>query len=394
MVTLYYDDIVDVIRGATLLGGGGGGSMVGGTKMLDGYADANGGKSEVKLSMCMPDEMEDGSSAAVTAGMGAPTKIPADFSPWALNAFKFYKYVQSFGNNDIQYSMAVEMGGFNTFVPMLVSLKEGIPFLDVDGAARAVPALTTLLLDVNGYDTLPIALADYIEGSDSFAKVLLDFPNNARNASMGEIAARDYLSSEMNQIAGLCGWMTKKEEFSPDRLPYGSITRAMKVGKIIRENPAEDVFDKLAEDVTPAIGFPGYTVVDGNSDAGGGFDGGFVLFHNESAGTYFRYDFQNENLVALYGSDPNSLKPVATVPDIICSFRVSDKTPLTNADYFDADGNVKKGMDVALGVVKVDDVWWHTGYDNVNRIWKEYMAHVKYDGDIIPFEKVRDNIGD
>jgi DUF917 family protein len=223
--------------------------------------------------------------------------------------------------------------------------------------------------------------------------VLLDIPKNAKNATMGELAARDYLSSEMNQISGLCGWMTKKEDFSPERLPYGSITRAMKVGKVIRENPAEDVFDILSKDGTPAIGFPGYTVVDGKSDAGGGFDGGFVLFQNESAGSYFRYDFQNENLVAFYGSDPNSMKPVATVPDIICSFRVSDKTPLTNADYFDAQGDVKKGMDVALGVVKVDNVWWHTGYDNVNKIWKEYMAHVKYDGDIIPFEKVKDNIG-
>jgi DUF917 family protein len=386
MIKLDYEDIVDVIYGATLMGGGGGGAMTGGKSMLDGYADAHGGKDAISLDMCTPDEMADGAYAAVSAGMGAPTKIPADFSPWVLNAFNFYKYVQAYQDRQINYSVAVEMGGFNTFVPMLVSLENQIPFLDVDGAARAVPALPTLLFGVNGYDTLPIVLADYHYDSDDYDKVLIDFPDEAKNSALGEDAARAYLAKYMDGIAGLCGWMTSKADFDPKRLPYGSVTLAQKIGNVIRNTSADGVFDAL-QGLVKCKGMLNYLVVDGDNGASGGFDKGFVLFQKaDKSQDYYRIDFQNENLVLYHGVAPDQMEatPVMTAPDIICSFRTDDNTPLTNADYFEND-KVKSGLEVNLGLIQVSDVWWYSGEDHVNGIWQEYFRNVGYDGNIVRY---------
>jgi DUF917 family protein len=282
--------------------------------------------------------------------------------------------------------MAVEMGGFNTFVPMLVSLENNIPFLDVDGAARAVPALTTLLFDANGYDTLPIALADYIDGSKDYDKVLLDFPEHAKDAGMAEDAARQYISTYMGGIAGLSGWMTEKNAFDPAKLPEGSVSRARAVGNVLRNTPAADVFKTLqSKGIVKCRGISGYTVLDGETKEATGFDYGYILFYNKSANYYFRIDFQNENLLVSRGNDPDNLQPMMTAPDIICSFRISDNTPLTNADFFDKDGVIIKNVDVMLGLIQVSDVWWYSGLDNVNSIWKPYFAHVGYTGDIIQF---------
>jgi len=387
MVHLKYEDILNIIHGATLMGGGGGGSMSGGVNMLDGYAASHGGRDAIDVTMYTTDEMSDGTHSAVIAGMGAPTKIPADFSPWVKNAFDFYSYVQAFSSNKIAYTMAVELGGFNTFIPMLVSLENDIPFLDVDGSARAVPALTTLLFAVNGYDTLPIVLANYIEGTTDFAKVLLDFPNDAKNASLAEDAARDYLASEMDQIGGLCGWLTAKDEFDAKKLPLGSVTLAGQVGQILRNTPAEDVFSTLkGKGILDCKGISGYYVSDGETKSGDGFDYGYIVFANDEEKSYYRVDFQNENLVFSNGSNPDLLTPVMTAPDIICAFRTSDNTPLTNSDFFDADGKIITGVKVMLGMIKVSDVWWYSGYDAVNTIWKEYFAHVNYRGDIIQYK--------
>lgn len=54
----------------------------------------------------------------------------------------------------------MELGGFNTFTPILSSMIEGIPMVDADGAGKAVPGLETVISHVNGLPTGP-----YVMGS-------------------------------------------------------------------------------------------------------------------------------------------------------------------------------------------------------------------------------------
>ncbi|MED9781329.1 MAG: DUF917 family protein, partial [Peptococcaceae bacterium] len=67
------------------------------------------------------------------------------------------------------YTMPVEMGAFNTFAPMLISLMTGLPTLDADAAGRAVPGLDTLLSHINGGATSPLAMATTMATSPTFA---------------------------------------------------------------------------------------------------------------------------------------------------------------------------------------------------------------------------------
>lgn len=142
--TLNEEALINVIWGATLLGGGGGGSLQSGLDMLEAYKKAHPEKAP-ELELITYDEMLEGEYAAVTAGMGSPQAIVGlDFSQYAINAFELLQEMAKREGKNLKYSIPVELGGFNTFVPMLISLVKGISFVDADGAGRAVPALETL----------------------------------------------------------------------------------------------------------------------------------------------------------------------------------------------------------------------------------------------------------
>lgn len=177
-------DLVNVIYGATVLGAGGGGSATGGMDLLNKYKEMNPCK-PIELTLLDPKEMDDDAYAAITAGMGSPKALLGkDFTPYAVNSFEALVDMAAKMGRKLKYCCAVEMGGFNTFVPMLISLLKGIPFIDADGAARAVPALDTLLLHVNGLDTSPLAMADH--KNNRLEIVLAD----ARDANKAQRKAR------------------------------------------------------------------------------------------------------------------------------------------------------------------------------------------------------------
>lgn len=192
--------IIDVIWGATLLGGGGGGSLKNGIDLLEKYKEDHLGK-VIELKLYETADLDPNSYAAITAGMGAPKAIKdVDFSAYATNAYNcLSEYAQLMKPaRSLKYALAVEMGGFNTFVPMLISLVKGIPFIDADGSGRAVPALNTLLLHINGLDTSPLAMAN---GDND--KLTIETAN-PKNAELAEEIGR-HICMAFNMISGLSG---------------------------------------------------------------------------------------------------------------------------------------------------------------------------------------------
>jgi DUF917 family protein len=373
-VYLGYKDIVDIIWGATLLGGGGGGSMKNGLDMLDAYVRDHcaGDTSKVKLEMVDVEDMEPGVYGAVTAGMGAPTVLKeTDFSEYALNTFKLLQTMAAEEGKKIGYSMAVEIGGFNTFVPMLISLRNGIPFVNTDGAARAVPALDTLLLHVNGNNTSPLAMSN--ANKDEVRIILTD----AKDAKLAENVARG-VTVAFGYMAGLCGWMLEKKAIA-ETLPKASVELCRKVGIVLRDKSVGDKFKELSDKgILKAKLFAMGPVTAGGNSQVGGFDIGYV-----EVGGKARVDFQNENLVLSDGQGKIG-KVFMTAPDIICSYNTDDGHSLTNADYFDEDGKLIK-QNVAIGCVQVDPVWWKTGDDRVLKVWSEYFSHVGYTGGLVKY---------
>jgi len=376
-----YQDIVDMIWGATLLGGGGGGSMLNGMDLLQKYmADHGLSEGDISVDVIGPEEMEAGAYAAVTCGMGAPSAIKnVDFSKYATNTFEV---MQDFVlPKKVSYSMAVELGGFNTFVPMLISLVKGIPFIDTDGAARAVPALSTLLLHVNGVDTSPLVMANAYEGEDGYDQIAIRL-KDPKDAGLAENLARGACVA-FKMLSGLCGWMMEKEAIK-EKLPAGTVSLSRDVGNVLRDDSVANKFEKLAEKgVVECRELTRGAVTGGGNVQEKGFDFGFIEVTDAADGTIFRIEFQNENLVLSTGGGKIG-DVMITCPDIICCYNSDTSQPLTNADFFDADGNLVD-QNVVIGAVKVDEKWWMTGDERVSAIWKEYFGHVGYDGPIVKF---------
>lgn len=360
-------ELRDVIIGETVLGGGGGGSASGGLDLLEKYKATHPG--EVKLELIEADEIKDGAYTAITAGMGSPLALKdKDFTPYVVNSYE--ALVDMAAKMDpprvLEYACAVETGGFNTFVPMLISLMKGIPFIDADGAGRAVPALDTLLLHVNGCDTSPLAMADHRNN-----RVMIELAD-ARDAGEAENIGRN-ICVAFDMISGLSGWMLTKDEIK-NNIANGTVSYGQRIGAAIGEwNGEGSVFDHLADagfECRPA-GTGKVTKVE--AKVANGFDYGEVHIDAEN-GDKIKILFQNENLVLCCND-----QVVMTAPDIICVFDKDRKLPLTNAD-------VKEGQYVDVGMFRVDERWWKTGFDNVNAIWKGYFKNVDYTGDIVTYK--------
>lgn len=359
--------IKDMICGSTLLGGGGGGSMQNGLDLLNGYKEAHAETPVVTL--ITADEMKDGEYAAVTAGMGAPTAIKdIDFSPYAVNSFVALQEMATKmeAPKNLKYSIAVEMGGFNTFVPMMISLVNNIAFVDADGSGRAVPALDTLLLHINGCDTSPLAMADGKNNKVTFETM------NPKDAHLAEEIGR-HICMAFGMLSGLSGWMVNRNEII-NNLPNGTVTLAENIGRVIRESIAlgknNQIFEALAEqNVVECKKLVIGKVVKAENIMEKGFDYGKVVIASES--DEWTIYFQNENLVISKNG-----KAMMTVPDVISTYDLTTGTPLTNAD-------IKEGMDIVVGAIKVSSKWWKN--PSMFEVWKPFLEKVGYTGDSLPF---------
>lgn len=359
------EQLIDVIWGATLMGGGGGGAMVGGTDLLKTYKELHPEK-PVQLTLYDTAEMDPNAYAAVTAGMGAPTRLKeVDFSKYAVNAFNTLRDAAAIMDppRKLEYSIPVELGGFNTFCPMLISLLNDIPFIDCDGAGRAVPALDTLLLHINGLDTSPLAMAD---DKDNKVNITLKDP---KDAPMGEEIGR-WICTAFGQIAGLSGWMVQKADIE-NSLPCGTVTLCEKIGHELRACAKDggNAFENLQKIGVECRFLARGKVVKAENLQAKGFDYGKVYVEADD-GQWVIY-FQNENLLVEHNG-----KALMTVPDITCYYNAANGQPLTNAD-------IEEGMEICLGAIKAPAAWWKN--PNMFEIWKPFLENVGYKGGNIPF---------
>ena len=360
-------DIRNVIVGATVIGAGGGGSISCAYDMLDNFKKNNPGKA-VELELIDPKDMDAKAYAAVTAGMGAPRALVGkDFTPYAVNAYETLVEMAKDMGRELKYCIPVEIGGFNTFVPMLIGLLKGVPMIDADGAGRAVPALDTLLLHVNGLKTSPLAMADKDNN-----RVMIELAD-PRDASEAEIIGRN-ICVAFDMIAGLSGWMVKKDEIQ-NAIATGTITYAMEVGAAVQSFDGKgNIYDYIAKNSTlPCKGVCTGKITKLETKTANGFDYGVATIAGED-GCEYKIPFQNENL-AIYKDGT----PIMTVPDIISVYDKEAKMPLTNAD-------TAEGQYVDVGIAKVDEKWWKVGEAKMNEIWAPYFSNVEYTGKIIRFQ--------
>lgn len=389
---IHEKEMIDIIWGATLMGGGGGGSISSGMQLLEACRDESG--SVPDAIMVQTEDMGE-SYASATAGMGAPAAIVGtDFSPFAANAAALLAEMAEREGKQLSYTFPVELGGFSIFFPFLLSIKSGgaIPVVDADGAGRAVPALETLLLNVNGCPTTPMALANNAGKKGDRISVELADPHNA---VLAEKIGRDVCGLFGNMV-GISGWLVNQKQLSGDVCPH-TITLCKQIGSLFRshEKPNENLFEEISK--IEGIAIPTQTkkicvgkVTEVKTETHGGFDYGTVTVEDKSNPSIkYRISFQNENLL-LERIVKDKAEPMMTVPDITSMYCIDPNgvpgvevnMPLSNAD-------VKKDMTIVIGAIKVNKQW-HKYPESTKwwDVWHECMETIGYTGGNLSFDDV------
>jgi len=390
MITLNEKDIINIMNGAALLAAGGGGCFDDGMLLLNMFKEKHPEK-PIEVKLCSLEEMEDGEYAAVVAGMGAPTEgAGKDFTMCAVYSFEEAQRMALEMDKNVKYTMPIEMGAFNTFAPMLISLMTGMPTLDADAAGRAVPGLDTLLVHINGGNTSPLAM------SDEKGNIVQIKCADPKDAVMAQSLASP-IAVKFQSNAGIAGWVMSKEEIK-SYVPSGTITLAKRIGEVIekqrelqgQETYISDIFDELKKESivdtrTLHLQTPVRAFTTGFKD---GFDVGSYIIGDGDGGFNITYKvyFQNENLL-LYRVRPDGREELKmTAPDIITMYNAKTGDPITNEDLFllRDEGKLDE-LEVALGIIKADQSWWKTGR-TMQEAWAPYFAVLGYDGEIKKYE--------
>lgn len=343
MRKLYEQDIVEILYGATLLGAGGGGSLKMGLDMLDGLKKAG---EKIELDLLDLDEIGDDEYAAMVAGLGSPVAMldpnQPMFGPDAVYAFKAFQKAYKVEGKECKYLYSGEMGGFNTFTPMLVALlsdkdpEKRIKFLDVDGNGRAVPELNTTLGVFYGFPPKPMGMGS-LHGDE-----IIVYPVSDKS---GEQIARQMCMLYGMRI-GFATWGMNKAEMKK-ALDVGCVTKAQNIGKafLAAKKNGTDIMEELKK-AMEVREFCRGTIEKLDIRAEGGFDFGTTVVRGDDGKKYF-IDFKNENLI-LRDEAGNT---VMTAPEGIGLVDLDAVYPLTNAD-------TKEGMRLLVTMTPAHQNWW------------------------------------
>lgn len=368
MRKLYEQDIREILYGATLLGAGGGGSISQGLGMLD---NLNATGEKIELDLLDVDEIADDEYACMVAGLGSPVamldpNMPL-FGPDAVYAFKaFQKAFQAEGKN-LKYLYSGEMGGFNTFVPMLVAIlsdkdpDKRIKFIDMDSNGRAVPELNTTLSVFYGHPPKPLGLGS-LNGDEIVVYPVTDHS--------GEQIARN-MCMLYNMRIGFATWGLNKAEMKD--LDVGCVTKAQNIGKAFfaARDKGTDLMDELKK-VMEVREFCRGTIEELDLKAEGGFDFGTTVIRGDDGHLYY-IDFKNENLILRDEAGNTCL----TAPEGIGTIDLDTLTPLTNAD-------TKVGMRLLVTMTPAHPHWWdeeHKAYT----CWLPELERVGMKGDQVRY---------
>jgi len=367
MRRLKYEDLKNIVIGATLLGSGGGGSPQNGFQLVEEIK-----KIRDSVTILEMDDIKESMHIATVAGMGAPLALKEKgFDKEAIYAFEALEELYRMAGIKIDALMPVETGGFNSVVPLYVAASKNIPVADFDGAGgRAVPELGTLLYQLYKIPSSPLTLAN--KSGDTIAVWL----KNPMDAKMGEEIGR-HITVAFEMLSGIAGWVLSGWQ-AKNYMNPNSLTNALNVGKAIEDakKKGEDPVKAAAETLKGYVLFRG-VIKSIEVKTVGGFDFGRTTLEgiDEFERKEFYIDFKNENMIAW--KDEN--EPAAIVPDLICLL-TTDGTPVTNAD-------IKEGMKIGVVGFPAGKKWREA--PNFFDVWRGILKNMGYDGDYIPIEKLQ-----
>jgi len=333
--TYGYEQLVDVIYGATFFGAGGGGSISNGMDLLDTF-----GK-DVELKVYPLSEMGDNDYSVMAAGLGSPLAMKEKgFGPEAVNVVKGMIKAAADQGKKVAFVYSGEQGGFNTMVPIYAALHVGLPLLDLDGNGRAVPELNTGLLPINDISIDPLVL------SNANGDIVIGHPKDPLDSVACETIARS-ICMAYGMSVGFSTWMMNKADHEKASA-IGQISLAQKVGAILRDKGTnkDNLSRRLQEAGVVHKVFATGKISKIDVTVENGFDFGKTFITGDDHKTY-KVDFKNENLIIRDEAN----QALLVVPEIIAIIDTDTMRPLSNAD-------TREEQNVMLLGVRAPQRWW------------------------------------
>lgn len=294
------DELEPLAIGAWILGAGGGGDPYHALLNLRRlYADG------VIVSLMDPLALDDDALVAVVSTMGAPLVGEERLTDPDVAALPVRQMEAHLGRK-FDVVMSVEIGGSNSFQPLMVAAVTGLPVLDADTMGRAYPEAQHSSFAIGDLCPYPLTLADVRENAVVVSRV-------ASWKWMERISRK--VCAEVGSLAATCKAPRTGKEVKQWGVLH-TVTQATRLGQVVlgARRRKEDPVAAVVEHAGGVLLFSG-KVVDVARRATEGFLRGTARLGglDDDQGRSFRVDFQNEFTVGWLDDEVR-----VTVPDIIC----------------------------------------------------------------------------
>lgn len=336
---LSYQDMMDLISGAIVLGCGGGGDPAMAKAMVEEVFEK--GK---EFSLVDPQELPAAGWSCILGNVGGGIEpkeremVKNVKRVWEHPIFIAAQELAKYLRIEISTYLPSEIGAGNTVTPLYVAAMEGKAVIDGDAAGgRAKPELIISTTNLLGIPITPLSVATYF--GDTL--ILKDSSSDDRVEKICR-----YLSRISAGRVAVARCPVKSQELSPAVHPY-SISLAIRVGRTIREDQ-EKTAESLIKVLNGSERFRG-SVESFTREEKDGFMWGEILLRGskEFYGEILKIWFKNENLIAWRNG-----KPDVTCPDAIVVVDVKNGTGLYNwGDHF------YKGREVMVIGIPAAPIW-------------------------------------
>lgn len=294
------EELVPLATGAWILGAGGGGDPYHALLNLQRlYREGR------QVRLLDPLDLDDDALVAVVSTMGAPL-VGEERLTDPLIATLAVRQMEEHLGRGFDAVMSLEIGGANSFQPLMVAVEMGIPVVDADTMGRAYPEAQHSSFAIGDLRPYPLTLADVRENAVVVSRV-------ASWKWMERISRK--VCTEVGSMAATCKAPRSGAEVKRWGILH-TVTQAIGLGRAVLDARARKA-DPVAAVVEHAGGklLFGGKVVDVARRATEGFLRGTARMEGLDAdrGRTFRVDFQNEFTVGWLDGEVR-----ITVPDIIC----------------------------------------------------------------------------
>lgn len=297
------DDLDALALGSVFLATGGGGDPYI-PKLIAQRALEEFGPAEI----IAPEELNDDAFVCAIGSVGAPT-VSLELLPSIDEAANTLTAFEDHLGKRVDAVAAFEIGGGNSLIPLVAASAKGIPMLDGDGMARALPEAQMMTYAMAGIAPTPSVAYDYCGKVAHF-----DCPDPLQYEALIRQHAVDHggmITTAEHPMSGIAC----KSAIIP-----GTLSFALELGRVLEANrgPAEQISPILSETFAGtiygdcAMVYSG-KVVQKSSSVVNGYDVGTAIIEPiDSTGPSMSITIKNEYLLAKVGE-----QVIASVPDLI-----------------------------------------------------------------------------